>query len=56
MSAEVRCLFLTRKYPPAVGGMETLAAATARARSPSPSTSRWCRSDAVNVISCGGFR
>jgi phosphatidylinositol alpha-1,6-mannosyltransferase len=27
----VRCLFLTRKFPPRVGGMETLAAATARA-------------------------
>jgi phosphatidyl-myo-inositol dimannoside synthase len=26
-----RCLFVTRKYPPQVGGMETLAAATARA-------------------------
>jgi phosphatidylinositol alpha-1,6-mannosyltransferase len=26
-----RCLFVTRKYPPSVGGMETLAAATARA-------------------------
>jgi glycosyltransferase involved in cell wall biosynthesis len=31
MSTGIRCMFITRKYPPAVGGMETLAAATASA-------------------------
>ena len=31
MNPAARCLFVTRKYPPRVGGMETLAAATARA-------------------------
>ncbi len=31
MNARPRCLFVTRKYPPRVGGMETLAVATARA-------------------------
>jgi phosphatidylinositol alpha-1,6-mannosyltransferase len=31
VSTKSRCLFVTRKYPPRVGGMETLASATARA-------------------------
>jgi phosphatidylinositol alpha-1,6-mannosyltransferase len=31
VSGATRCLFVTRKYPPRVGGMETLAVATARA-------------------------